>query len=61
MQLVKLHEDSQKLNDILDEDQLDDAFRIYDELLRILWDLNQEKRMIPVLGKLQKKVSRFIK
>ena len=44
----------------MNEDQLDDAFAIYDELLRILWDLNQEKRMIPVLGKLQKKVSRFI-
>lgn len=60
-ELIKLHEDTQKLKDILSEDQLDDAFRIYDELLRILWDLTQEGRMIPVIAKLQKKVSSFIK
>ena len=60
-ELIKLHEDTQKLNNVLDEDQLDDAFRIYDDLLRILWDLTQEGRMIPVIAKLQKKVGNFIK
>lgn len=58
--MVQLNAATQGLKNILDQDELSDAFEIYDELLRILWDLNQEKRMIPVLGKLQKKVAKFI-
>ena len=40
MELVKLHEDSQKLKDVQSPDQLDTAFEMYDDLMRILWDLN---------------------
>ena len=52
LELLQLQEDTWKLKDLTDEDQLDDAFRINDELQRILWDLNQEKRIIPIVTKL---------